>query len=170
MSATGARFSVMPAARSSSARARATCSVSATSSIVPSARGPGSELPRLASSRVTSPPSSSIATTVAADTRSDAVSACSCSGSVDVAREQHDAAEPVVELALEPGGCRRPGEARQDAPVRQALERAAHPLVAPAVRPKAILRWTSRKKATTGIAVSVEAAISPPQSVLRLVP
>ncbi len=80
MSATGARFSVMPAARSSSARARAICSVSATSSIVPSASGPGSELPRLASRRVTSPPSSSIATTVAAETLSDPVSACSCSG------------------------------------------------------------------------------------------
>ncbi len=33
-----------------------------------------------------------------------------------------------------------------------------------------IFRWTSRKKTITGIAVRVEAAISPPQSVLRLVP
>ena len=40
----------------------------------------------------------------------------------------------------------------------------------PAVSPKAIRRWTSRKKMTTGIAVSVDAAISAPQSVLRLVP
>ena len=61
-------------------------------------------------------------------------------------------------------------EAGQDAGAREPLERAAHPLTAPAVRPKAIRRWTSRKKTTTGIAVSVEAAISAPQSVLRLVP
>ena len=122
---------------------------------------PGTELPRVASSRVTSPPSSSIATTVAADTRSEAVSRCSCSGSSHVAREEHDPTETVVELAEEPvraqraprtrAGCRR---------VREPFERGAHPLTAPAVRPNAIRRWTSRKKTTTGIAVSVEAAIS----------
>jgi hypothetical protein len=44
------------------------------------------------------------------------------------------------------------------------------PFTAPAVSPKAIRRWTSRKKMTTGIAVSVDAAISAPQSVFRLVP
>ena len=33
-----------------------------------------------------------------------------------------------------------------------------------------IFRWTRRKKTITGIAVSVDAAISAPQSVLRLVP
>ena len=46
----------------------------------------------------------------------------------------------------------------------------AHALTAPAVSPKAIFRCTSRKKITTGIAVSVDAAMSPPQSVFRLVP
>ena len=33
-----------------------------------------------------------------------------------------------------------------------------------------IFRWTSRKKTITGIAVNVDAAISPPQSVCLLVP
>ena len=41
---------------------------------------------------------------------------------------------------------------------------------APAVSPNAILRCTMRKKITTGIAVSVDAAMSPSQSVFRLVP
>ena len=40
-----------------------------------------------------------------------------------------------------------------------------HALTAPAVRPKTIFRCTSRKKITTGIAVSVDPAISAPQSV-----
>ncbi len=47
---------------------------------------------------------------------------------------------------------------------------APHPRTAPAVSPNMILRCTSRKNTMTGIAVSVEAAISPPQSVLRLPP
>ena len=33
-----------------------------------------------------------------------------------------------------------------------------------------IFRWTSRKKMITGIAISVDPAIRPPQSVFRLVP
>ena len=170
-SATGARSSVIPTARSSSASARAICSVSATSSIAPSARWPGTRAAAIASSRVTSPPSSSIATTVAAETRIDVGQAPQLLRPLDVAREEDDAAEARrrARARASPGAVvpAKPGE---DAPVREAIERAAHPLVAPAVRPKAILRWTSRKKTTTGIAVSVEAAISPPQSVLRLVP
>ena len=46
----------------------------------------------------------------------------------------------------------------------------AHPRTAPAVSPNAIFRCTIRKKTITGIAISVEPAIRPPQSVLRLVP
>ena len=61
----------------------------------------------------------------------------------------------------------KPGKMQADG---EPLEPAAHPLTAPAVSPKAILRCTIRKKITTGIAVSVEPAISPPQSVWRLVP
>ena len=45
-----------------------------------------------------------------------------------------------------------------------------HPRTAPAVSPNMILRCTSRKNTMTGIAVSVEAAINPPQSVFWLVP
>src|SRR5205823_4913974 len=60
-------------------------------------------------------------------------------------------------------------EAREDAGRGEPLE-LAHPRTAPAVRPNAMRRWTSRKKTTTGIAVSDEAAISAPQSVCRLEP
>ena len=44
-----------------------------------------------------------------------------------------------------------------------------YPRTAPAVSPNAIFRCTSRKKMTTGMAVSVDAAMSAPQSVFRLV-
>ena len=53
---------------------------------------------------------------------------------------------------------------------RATRSEAAHPLTAPDVSPNAIRRWTSRKNTITGIAVSVEAAISAPQSVFLLVP
>src|SRR5581483_8388489 len=62
------------------------------------------------------------------------------------------------------------GETRKQARRSETRERTAHPRTAPAVRPKAIRRCTSRKKITTGTAVSVEAAIRAPQSVCRLVP
>ena len=45
-----------------------------------------------------------------------------------------------------------------------------HALTAPAVSPNEIFRCTSRKKTTTGIAISVEPAISAPQSVCLLDP
>src|SRR5262249_17400973 len=63
-------------------------------------------------------------------------------------------------------------EARQEAGRGEPIETRVgrHPLTAPAVRPNAMRRWTSRKKNTTGIAVSVEAAIRAPQSVVLLVP
>ena len=64
-----------------------------------------------------------------------------------------------------PGRCRTSRAARASRSSRR-----GHPLTEPAVRPKAIFRCTSRKNTTTGIAVSVDAAISAPQSVFRLVP
>ena len=91
-------------------------------------------------------------------------------GALDVPRVEDDTAEPVGEAPANPVGHDRALEARKDAARREALELGAHALTAPAVSPNAIFRWTSRKKMTTGIAVSVDAAISPPQSVLRLVP
>ena len=87
-----------------------------------------------------------------------------------VAREEDDAAEAGVELAPKPLRRREPREPGQDAPVREPRELGAHPRTAPAVSPNAIRRCTSRKKMTTGIAVSVEAAMRAPQSVFRLVP
>ena len=94
-------------------------------------------------------------------------------GVTHVAREEHDAPEAFVELAPEPVGRRLTGEPGQDAGPCEAFERVTHraqPRTAPAVRPNAIRRCTIRKKTTTGIAVSVDAAIRPPQSVYRLVP
>ncbi len=88
----------------------------------------------------------------------------------DVAREQDDPAETPIEVTEQPVRRRFACEAGQDAGAREALERAAHPLTEPAVRPNAMRRWTMRKNTTTGIAVKVEAAINAPQSVLRLVP
>ncbi len=87
-----------------------------------------------------------------------------------VAREEHHPTETVVELAEKPVRGSEPREPGQNARVRKPIDRVAHPLTAPAVRPNAICRCTSRKKTTTGIAVSVDAAMRPPQSVLRLVP
>ena len=79
-----------------------------------------------------------------------------------VRAEEHDAADALGDELQEPVGRLRPFEAGEEA-----LD---HPRTAPWVRPKAIRRWTSRKKTTTGIAVNVDAAISPPQSVPRAVP
>ncbi len=89
---------------------------------------------------------------------------------LDVPRIQNHAAEPLRESSPEPVGHCRPLEPREDAARGEPLELRAHALTAPAVRPKAIFRCTRRKKITTGIAVRVEAAMSPPQSVFRLVP
>ena len=47
---------------------------------------------------------------------------------------------------------------------------ARHALTAPAVSPNEILRCTSRKKTTTGIAINVDPAISAPKSVCLLLP
>ena len=170
-SATGAKSRLTPASASSAPSDAATLSLSSTSSTTPSAAFPGYELPVAASSRVTSPPSSSIATTRSSRSeRSSAVSARSCSRALDVPGVEHDAAEPVREAPSHPVGHGRALEAGKDAARRESLEVGHQALTAPAVRPNAILRCTSRKKMTTGIAVSVEAAMSPPQSVARLVP
>ena len=63
-------------------------------------------------------------------------------------------------------GPSKPGKTQAAA----SLSSEAHPLTEPAVSPNAIFRCTSRKKMTTGIAVSVDAAMSAPQSVFLLVP
>ena len=89
---------------------------------------------------------------------------------LDIPGVQDHSAEPVREPPTHPVGDARALEARKDAGRGEPLELRTHALTAPAVSPKAIFRCTSRKKITTGIAVSVEAAISPPQSMFRLVP
>ena len=91
-------------------------------------------------------------------------------GALDVPCVQDDAAEAFSEAPANPVGRHRAFEAGKDAARGQSLELGVHALTAPAVSPNAIFRCTSRKKITTGIAVSVDAAISPPQSMLRLVP
>ena len=82
-SATGARSRSIPTAASSPPIAAPTRRVRAGSSTAPSAKFPGNELPLAASSRVTSPPSSSVATISSGrSARSEAVSAATCSGSL----------------------------------------------------------------------------------------
>ncbi len=105
--------------------------------------------------------------------RSERRSAVSCTqllATFDVPGVEHDTAEAVREPPSHPVGHDRALEARKNAARGELLEIGHQALTAPAVRPKAIFRCTSRKKITTGIAVSVEAAMSPPQSVARLVP
>src|ERR1051326_691406 len=87
-----------------------------------------------------------------------------------VVREQHDATAPAGEKTPHPVRRGVSWKARKDAGGREPLELGGHPRTAPAVRPNAIRRWTSRKKITTGMAVRDEAAISAPQSVCRLEP
>ena len=83
----------------------------------------------------------------------------------DVPREEHD---PAVPTAPHPFRRGQAVEAREQARCRCGLEPAlAHPRTAPAVNPKAILRWTATKKKTTGNAVSVAPAIRGPQAVPR---
>src|SRR5207237_1696546 len=78
------------------------------------------------------------------------------------------AAEPALDPGAKPVGHHNTVEARQQTRRRQPSQTQA--LTAPAVSPNAIFRCTSRKKTITGIAISVEPAMSPPQSVWRLVP
>ncbi len=55
-------------------------------------------------------------------------------------------------------------------PTSHPLRRSDHAFTAPAVNPKAIFRWMRMKNTTTGIAVTVDAAINAPQSVWRAEP
>ena len=89
---------------------------------------------------------------------------------LDVPGIEHDTAESFGDPPPYPVRHGRALEAREHTARGEALELAHHALTAPAVRPKAIFRWTRRKKITTGIAVSVDAAMSAPQSVALLVP
>ncbi len=95
---------------------------------------------------------------------------CQLLAALDVPGVEHDPSEALGQPAQHPVGRPRPLEAGKDAGRGEPLELARHALTAPAVRPNAIFRCTRRKKMTTGIAVSVEAAMRPPQSVARLVP
>ena len=88
----------------------------------------------------------------------------------DVTREKDGAAEAALEPRAQPVRRRQAVKSRQQAGRREAFELGAQPLTAPDVRPNAIFRCTSRKKIMTGSAMSVAPAMSPPQSVLRLVP
>ena len=111
------------------------------------------------SSRVTSPPSSSIAISRSPrSARSDARQRRRAARGRDVVREQAIPPPPALgDEAPDPVGRVGAGEARQHARRREPLQLARHPRTAPAVSPKAIRRWTIRKKITTGIAVSVDA-------------
>ena len=87
-------------------------------------------------------------------------------GRDDIAREQAEASDARGSAASHPIGRFGSGEARKEASIRQQLDRLhVQPFTAPAVNPPATCRCTSRKKTTTGRAVSVAPAIKPPQSV-----
>jgi hypothetical protein len=84
----------------------------------------------------------------------------------DVLSEQQHSAEPSTHKVEQP--CRRLGAVEEpNSNGEPAILRGHHPLTAPAVSPPATRFCTSRKKITTGIAISVEPAITPPQSVPR---
>ena len=106
-----------------------------------------------ASSRVTSPPSSSIANEDLAGLPQPCGQRRELRGVADVVGEERDPAEPALEPPQHPVGRLVAGEARQQAGGGEPLD--AHDLTAPAVSPKAIRRCTSTKKMTTGTAVSV---------------
>ncbi len=154
--------------------------MSDTSSTAPSAAFPGYGLPSAYATRVTSPPSSSIAitgsenATAEADAtaeRSAAVSALTWPGAAMFGPKSVTPASPrssasrIQRRRGNPGKrrdqdrVRQPGQGR----VRARLQR-GHPFTAPATRPARRRRWTSRKKTKTGIVNSVEAAMIAPQS------
>ena len=164
-SATGARFTFTPTPARRAAIAEATSRVRSTSSTTPSARFPGYELPpgRLEPGHVTAflveREKDLARAPEAARQRGELLRA------PDVVREERDSAEPAVEPAQDPVRRLVAREAREQAGRGEPLD--AHDFTAPAVSPNAIRRCTITKKIITGIAVSVAAAISEPQSVPR---
>ena len=119
-SATGAKSRLTPAAASSAPSEAATRSLKPTSSTTPSAAFPGYELPVAASSRVTSPPSSSIATITSSrfgaqvgGQRAELLRA------LDVPGVEDDAAEPLGEAPRVPSRARsgpsKPGRMQLEA-------------------------------------------------------
>ena len=146
------------------------------SSTAPSAALPGYGLPSAYATRVTSPPSSSIAITGSAPDGRGAQPGGQRAHLVrsrDVLAEQGDAGQAAAERVEDPArgrgagerrdedGVGQPGQHRVRGPDRRVL---AHPFTAPATRPLTIRRWTMRKKTITGMVNRVEAAMMPPQS------
>ncbi len=170
-SATGAKSRLTPTAASSAPIDAATRSVSSTSSTTPSAPLPGYELPgRRFEPRDVAPllvdrddDVGSLRVEVARELRE-------LLAALDVPGVQHHPAEAFGEATAHPVRHGRPLEAREDAGRGEPLELVRHAFTAPAVRPDRIFRCSARKKNTTGIAVSVDAAMSAPQSVALLVP
>ena len=118
---------------------------------------------------MTSPPSSSVATSSSGrSARSEAVSAATCSGSVMLRPKSTTPPSPSASSRFSQSGTVSPSNPGK----RQAAASLEPRLTAnrAAVSPNPIFRCTIRKKTITGIAISVEPAIRPPQSVLRLVP
>ncbi|CAM5320769.1 hypothetical protein SGLAM104S_08422 [Streptomyces glaucescens] len=126
------------------------------------------------SRRVTSPPSSSMATrTSSRSARSCAVSAASCSGEEMLRPNRPTEARPSPRPAQQPVGGGGAGEAgledRQRVPGQgvgfagECRHRGGYPFTAP-VRPLTALRWRKTKRMRIGIAKSEEAAMVAPQS------
>src|SRR5690625_3790895 len=142
--------------------------VSSVSSTSPSAQAVGREEPVAAWSRVTSPPSSSIATrqsSARAWTARASPWAVTTSGVLWPNRITE--ARPASSTSPSHGGSVVPVKGAISTPSASASQEVGcmpQPFTAPAVIPWARLRWTSTKKITTGRVMIVEAAMIGPQS------
>ena len=170
-SATGARFQLTPTAASSAAIDAATASVVDGSSSTPSTAPPGYELPVRHSSRVTSPPSSSIpSSTSSRSARSDAHSAASSlDATARCRRRARTRRRPRRRSAAPSRAPRAPGKLgkMQAAASRSsALTRAPPPASA---RTRSCAARAGRRR-RPGSPSAIEAAINAPQSVWRLEP
>ncbi len=172
-SADGAQLRLTPHSASRRPSSWATARVRWTSSTEPRARLPGKEDPCVTSNRVTSPPSSSMATrTSSRSARSRAVSAESCSGEVML--------RPNRPTEESPSPTRRSSQSGAVVPVNPGCSTASasrvsvsvvetrvvmgphYPFTAPEVRPAAIFFWMIMKNTTTGRAIMVDAAMRAP--------
>src|SRR5882672_2219754 len=139
-SATGARSRLTPTPASSAPIEAATRSVSSTSSAAPSARFPGYELPDPASSRVTSPPSSSIPTSTSArSARMPSVSRASWARSRTLREKRTTPPSPSATSRRSQSGAetpRAPGKMQAEASRSSSLIRSRSSLDRPGRQPE----------------------------------
>ena len=167
-SATGARSRSIPTAASSPPIAAPTRRVSVRVVDRAEREVPGNELPLAASSRVTSPPSSSVATINSGrSARSEAVSAATCSGSRMFCAKSTTPPSPrpaAASASREPSRRRTPEGGRPGRAARSSADRAGR-------QPERDLPLHEQEEDDRPGSRSASSPPSaPPQSVLRLVP